>query len=192
MSDKRDLIKDFRNFLKNSGVARNDSEPSQGQPESTPTKDDKPTPSQETDKTKDDLIKSLSTQVATLTEALAEMKKLLASAMAPATQDSIAQNRIKLIETVKSIKPNTKTDGVSARDLKGIVINESFPTAKLDSIDDQELDIRYESAVELAREKALIRSGANNNQERGEPRQDTDDLKKIQADRLSLNTKGDK
>ncbi|EQA70061.1 DUF2213 domain-containing protein [Leptospira noguchii] len=197
MSEKRDLIKEFRNFLKNLGVARNDSEPSTATTEPAPEPIDKgkqsPSQEQEQNKTKDDLIKSLTAQVATLTDALAEMKKLLASAMAPATQDSIAQSRIKLIETVKSIKPDATTDGVSARDLKTLVIKETLPSAKLDSIDDQELDIRYESAVELAREKASVRGGSNNQeQQKPTPRQDADDLKKIQEARLKMNKRGDK
>ncbi|MCH1910658.1 DUF2213 domain-containing protein [Leptospira noguchii] len=196
MSVKRDLIKEFRNFLKNLGVARNDSEPSaETEPAPEPIDKGKQSSSQEQEqnKTKDDLIKSLTAQVATLTDALTEMKKLLASAMMPATQDSIAQNRIKLIETVKSIKPDATTDGVSARDLKTLVIKEALPSSKLDSIDDQELDIRYESAVELAREKASVRSGSNNQeQQKTTPRQDADDLKKIQEARLKMNKRGDK
>ncbi|MCH1910462.1 hypothetical protein L9Z17_00010 [Leptospira noguchii] len=79
MSVKRDLIKEFRNFLKNLGVARNDSEPSaETEPAPEPIDKGKQSSSQEQEqnKTKDDLIKSLTAQVATLTDALTEMKKL--------------------------------------------------------------------------------------------------------------------
>nr|WP_004472603.1 hypothetical protein [Leptospira santarosai]EMN20135.1 hypothetical protein LEP1GSC063_2695 [Leptospira santarosai serovar Arenal str. MAVJ 401] len=138
----------------------------------------------------------MTAQVATLTDALAEMKKLLAAAVAPATQDAIARDRIKLVETVKSIKPDAKTDGISERELKILVIKEAFPPAegvRLDSMEDSALNIRYESAVELARERASIRGGSNNQeQKKTTPRQDADGMEKIRADRLKLNERGDK
>ncbi|EKR62268.1 PF09979 family protein [Leptospira weilii str. 2006001853] len=193
------IAQEVKGFLKRLGVRLDASEdPNQDPKQTTTTPDDKKTqaPSQETDKTKDDLIKSLTTQVATLTEALAEMKKLLAAAVAPATQDAIARDRIKLVETVKSIKADAKTDGLSERELKILVINEAFPPAegvRLDSMEDPALNLRYESAVELAREKALVRGGGNGQGEKqnGTPKQDSDDLKTIQDARLKMNKRGD-
>lgn len=193
------IAQEVKGFLKRLGVRLDASEdPNQDSKQTPTTPDDKKTqaPSQGTDTTKDDLIKSLTTQVATLTETLSEMKKLLAAAVAPATQDAIARDRIKLVETVKSIKTDAKTDGLSERELKIIVINEAFPPAdgvRLDSADDQALNLRYESAVELAREKALVRGGGNGQGEKqkGTPKQDSDDLKKIQDARLKMNKRGD-
>ncbi|RHX89857.1 DUF2213 domain-containing protein [Leptospira stimsonii] len=190
------VVKEIKDFFLSLGLkprkdAAEDPNATQPTPQVTTEADKNTATVQDQIKTKDELIKALQDKVKLIQGQFEEAQKLLQQALMPATQDAIAQRRLNIIETVKSLKPEAKTDGISEKELKILVINEAFPPqqgVRLDSLDDATLNIRFESAVELAREKAAIRGGGTQKPDgSGEARQDGDDLKKIKESRRNMN-----
>jgi hypothetical protein len=136
------------------------------------------------------LIKALQDQVKLLEETLSATRAILEQALSPATQDSIARRRLSLIDSVRAVDPEAKTDSLSERELKILVVTKVLPPAegvKLDSFDDVKLDARFEAAMELARTNAALRTGKSPSGTQSQVNLDADqEIAKIKQDRLQM------
>jgi len=124
-------------------------------------------------------IEMLKQQITLLTDTIKGLKAMLDQALNPVTQDALAAKRHQLIEAVRSIDPETKLDGKSEKEIKLHLIGKVLPfneTVKLDSVSSDIIDSRYEAALELARQKALIGNGASS-QTRTDSTNSTEDLR---------------
>jgi uncharacterized protein len=124
-------------------------------------------------------IEMLKQQITLLTDTIKGLKAMLDQALNPVTQDALAAKRHQLIEAVRSIDPETKLDGKSEKEIKLHLIGKVLPfneTVKLDSVSSDLIDSRYEAALELARQKALIGNGVSS-QTRTDSTNSTEDLR---------------
>lgn len=136
------------------------------------------------------LIKALQDQVKLLEETLNATRAILEQALSPATQDSIARRRLSLIDSVRSVDPEAKTDALSERELKLLVVTKVLPPAegvKLDSFDDVKLDAHFQASMELARTNAALRTGIKTSGTQTQANLDADqEIAKIKQDRLQM------
>ncbi|MCW7459553.1 DUF2213 domain-containing protein [Leptospira bandrabouensis] len=136
------------------------------------------------------LIKALQDQVKLLEETLNATRAILEQALSPATQDSIARRRLSLIDSVRSVDPEAKTDALSERELKLLVVTKVLPPAegvKLDSFDDVKLDAHFQASMELARTNAALRTGIKTSGNQTQANLDADqEIAKIKQDRLQM------
>ncbi len=163
------------------------------QPNAQEPKKDDVVPTQTPAPTNNDsvLIKALQDQVKLLEETLKATRAILEQALSPATQDSIARRRLSLIDSVRSVDPEAKTDSLTEREIKLLVVTKLMPPAegvKLDSLDDVNLNARYEASMELARQSAATRNLAGK-EGKGHTQANLDadqEIAKIKQDRLQM------
>ncbi len=73
--------------------------------------------------------------------------------------DEAVKSRISLIDTAKTVIPDFKYDGLSDREIKLAIIEQTLPyekTVKIDDLDDVFISARYDAALIFAKEKANI------------------------------------
>lgn len=198
---KPDWLTKTESYLKSIGVKLDSADdttedpakqtdPAQPNPQE-PKKDEvNPTPAPVATNNDSVLIKTLQDQVKLLTETLDATKAILEKALSPATQDSIARRRLSLIDSVRAIDPEAKTDSLTERELKILVVTKILPPAegvKLDSFDDVKLDARFEASMELARTNAAVRTGIKPPGTQTQVNLDADqEIAKIKQDRLQM------
>jgi len=130
-------------------------------------------------------VELLQTKIQLLEQLLKEHQDLLQKATSEATQDSLAMKRLKLIQTVQAVDSEAKTDGVSSKELKKLVVAKAFPessAAKQDSMDPKLLNGYFEAAVETLRTKANDRDGSPSSA----AKQDSADIATLKKNRSSI------
>lgn len=145
-------MKNFLNLFK----VRKDSDQDLPTQLAQPTPQGTGTPVENTEKT----VKMLQDQIDSLKGIVEEKTKQLEQLMNPSAMDALIMKRSALIDVLKTVNPEIKTDGVPDKELKLKVIQKALPfglDVKIDSLTDGDIDARYDAATAMIRERANLR-----------------------------------